>query len=327
MASMKAVQLVPGPNGADVVIADVPVPVPAQGEVLVQVHAAALNRGELVTRAKLRSGKPQANGIEFAGTITDTGPGVDPGCIGRRVMGHWRAGQAEFVAVDPRLLVPVPDRLDWVQAAAWLNVFTTAHDALVTNARLQRGESVLINAAGSGIGTAALQIARLLGAEPVLGSTRSATRRDKLGAFGMQVGIDAADAQWPQAVLQATGGRGVDVILDNVGPDALGGNLACIALKGRLVSVGRLGAEKGEIDMDLLAVKRATLIGVTFRTRTLEERAACLQRCAEDLLPALADGKIAPVLDRTFPMADIARAHEYLASDSHLGKVVLLVGS
>jgi NADPH2:quinone reductase len=240
-------------------------------------------------------------------------------------MGHWRAGQAEYVAVDTRLLVPVPDRLDWVQAAGWLNVFTTAHDALVTNARLQRGESVLVNAAGSGIGTAALQIARLIGATPILGSTRSAERRARLEAYGMQTGIDASDPQWPQAVKQATGGRGVDVILDNVGADVLGGNLACIALGGRLVSVGRLGAEKGEIDMDLLALKRASLIGVTFRTRTLEERAACVQRCAQDLLPALADGRLEPVLDRTFAMAEIEEAHGYMASNAHLGKVVLLV--
>jgi NADPH2:quinone reductase len=322
---MKAVQFVPGPAGADVVVADVPKPVPAAGEVLVEVHAAALNRGELATRQNLRSGKPTPNGIEFTGLVVEAGPGADRSWVGRRVMGHWRAGQAEYVAVDTRLLVPVPDRLDWVQAAAWLNVFTTAHDALVTRAGLRRGESVLVNAAGSGIGTAALQIARLLGAEPILGSSRSAARRAKLGAYGMQVGIDAADPQWPQAVLEATGGRGVDVVIDSVGPDVLGGNLSCIALGGRLVSVGRLGGDKGEIDMDLLALRRASLIGVTFRTRTLEERAACVQRCAQDLLPALADGRLEPVVDRTFAMADIAQAHDYLAADSHLGKVVLLV--
>jgi NADPH2:quinone reductase len=212
-----------------------------------------------------------------------------------------------------------------VQAAAWLNVFTTAHDALVTNARLQRGESVLVNAAGSGIGTAALQIARLLGAQPILGSARSKARLDKLGAYGLQAAIDASDPQWPEVVKAATGGKGVDVILDNVGADVLGGNLACIALGGRLVSVGRLGADKGEIDMDLLALKRASLIGVTFRTRTLEQRAECVQRCARDLLPALADGRLEPVVDRTFPMADIAAAHDYMASNAHLGKVVLLV--
>jgi NADPH:quinone reductase len=204
-------------------------------------------------------------------------------------------------------------------------VFTTAHDALVTRARLQPGESVLVNAAGSGIGTAALQIARLLGANPILGSTRSAQRRAQLDRFGMQVGIDAAAPGWPQAVREATGGRGVNVIIDSVGPDVLAGNLECIALEGRLVSIGRLGAERGEIDMDQLAIKRATLIGVTFRTRTLEERAACVQRCAADLLAALADGRIEPVLDRVFPLEAIRQAHDYLAGDSHLGKVVLQV--
>jgi NADPH2:quinone reductase len=322
---LKAVMLLPRPGGAEVVVQEVPQPVPAPGQALVEVHAAGLNRGELMTRQKLRDGTPQASGIEFAGRVVELGAGADPAWLGQRVMGHWRAGQAEFVAADTRLLVPVPSRLDWIQAAAWLNVFTTAHDAICTRARLKPGESILVNAAGSGIGTAALQIARLMGAGLVMGSTRSGARRERLPRYGMQVGVDARDPTWPQAVKEASGGRGVDVIIDSVGPDVLAGNLECIALEGRLISVGRLGAERGEIDMDLLALKRASLIGVTFRTRTLEERAACVRRCAEDLLPALADGRIEPVLDRTFAMADIAQAHDYLSSNAHLGKVVLQI--
>lgn len=317
--------LLPRPGGAEAVVQDVPEPAPGPGEVLVQVHAAGLNRGELMTRRKLLDGPPQPNGIEFAGQVVSLGAGAEPAWLGRRVMGHWRAGQAEYVAADTRLLVPIPPRLDWIQAAAWLNVFTTAHDAICTRARLKPGESILVNAAGSGIGTAALQIARLIGAGKVIGSTRSSARREKLPRYGLQVGIDASVPTWPQAVRAACDDRGVDVIIDSVGPDVLAGNLECIALEGRLVSVGRLGAERGEIDMDRLALKRATLIGVTFRTRTLEERAACVQRCAEDLLAALADGRIEPVLDRTFPMAEIAQAHDYLSRDAHLGKVVLQV--
>lgn len=322
---MKAVMLLPNAAGAEIGVREVPRPVPAQGQVLVEVRAAGLNRGELMTRQKLRQGAPQPSGIEFAGLVVELGPGVDSKWMGQRVMGHWRAGQAEYVAADTRLLVPIPERLDWIQAAAWLNVFTTAHDAICTRARLAPGESILINAAGSGIGTAALQIARLVGAGIVIGSTRSSARRERLSRYGMQIGIDASSSTWPQAVQDACGGHGVNVIIDSVGPDVLAGNLECIALEGRLISVGRLGAERGEIDMDLLALKRATLIGVTFRTRTLEERAACVQRCAEDLLPALADGRLEPVLDRIFPMAEIAQAHEYLASNAHLGKVVLQV--
>lgn len=317
--------LLPRPGGAEVVVQEVPQPAPAPGQALVEVHAAGLNRGELMTRQKLLDGAPQPSGIEFAGRVVELGAGADRAWLGQRVMGHWKAGQAEFVAADTRLLVPVPSRLDWIQAAAWLNVFTTAHDAICTRARLKHGESILINAAGSGIGTAALQIARLMGAGLVMGSTRSSARRERLPRYGMQVGVDASDPTWPQAVKEASGGRGVDVIIDSVGPDVLAGNLECLALEGRLVSVGRLGAERGEIDMDLLALKRASLIGVTFRTRTLEERAACVHRCAEDLLPALADGRIEPVLDRTFAMADIAQAHDYLSSNAHLGKVVLQI--
>jgi NADPH2:quinone reductase len=323
---MRAVMLVPGPAGATAEVRDIPQPAPRPGEVLVKVHAAGVNRGEIAVRRGLRSGSPQQSGIEFAGEVTALGDGASGVGVGDRVMGHWRGGQAEHVAVDPRLLVPVPQRLSWIEAAAWLNVFVTAHDAMVTNAQLKPGESVLVNAASSGIGVAALQIARLLGARPVIGSSRSAAKRSQLARHGLEHGIDPADAGWPEAVKAATGGGGVDVVIDSVGGEALPGNIDCLALKGRLVSVGRLGALRGEIDLDRVALNRLHLIGVTFRTRSLAERIACVQACARDLLPALADGRIGPVIDRTFPLAGIAAAHDYMERDNHIGKIVLTVG-
>jgi NADPH:quinone reductase-like Zn-dependent oxidoreductase len=322
---MRAVMFVPRPGGAGVEVRDIPQPAPAAGEALVRVRAAGLNRGELVVRKALTSGAPQQTGIEFAGEIVALGAGAGRFKPGDRVMGHWKAGQAEYVTADERLLVPVPARLSWVEAGAWLNVFCTAHDAIVTNAGLKVGESILVNAVSSGIGVAALQIARLLGAQPVIGSSRTPAKLEKLRPYGMTAGV-LADAGMTQAVLDATGGKGVDVLIDNVGGTVLGDNLKAMALKGRLVSVGRLGANAGELDLDYLALRRLKLIGVTFRTRTLEERAACVQRCAADLLGPLSDGLLQPVIQRTFRMDDIAAAHECMERDEHIGKLVIEIG-
>jgi len=319
---MKAVLFVPRPGGAAVQVGEVEKPVPGAGEVLVRVRAAGLNRGELVVRQGLVSGAPQQTGIEFAGEVAALGAGASRLKAGERVMGHWRGGQAQFVAVDERLLVPVPQRLSWAQAGAWLNVFTTAHDAIVTNGQLRRGESILVNAASSGIGVAALQIARLLGAKPILASSRSRAKLEKLAAYGMDIGVEAGTGE-AAAISQATGKKGVDVLIDSVGGPEAQRALESMAVLGRWVSVGRLAGNTGAIDLDLLAFKRVKLIGVTFRTRTKEERIACVQRCAEDLLPALADGRIGPVVHATFPMAEVTAAHAAMARNEHIGKLVL----
>jgi NADPH2:quinone reductase len=224
------------------------------------------------------------------------------------------------VACDERLLVPVPKRLSWVEAGGWLNVFTTAHDALVTNAGLKVGESVLINAASSGIGVAALQIARLFGASPVIGSSRVTAKLEKLKPYGLEIGVAAGDTA---SVLTATGKKGVDVLIDSVGGPAAQQNLESMAVLGRWVSVGRLGGNTGALDLDLLALRRVKLIGVTFRTRSKEERIACVQRCAADLLDALADGRIGPVIQRSFRMDQVQEAHAVMQRDEHIGKLVL----
>ena len=320
---MKAVVFVPQPGGATAEIRDVPEPQPAAGEALIRVRAAGLNRGEMIVRRALTSGPSQQTGIEFAGEIAALGAGAARFKVGDRVMGHWRGGQAELVAADERLLVPVPPRLSWIEAGAWLNVFVTAHDAIATNAELKPGESILINAASSGIGVAALQIARLLGAKPVIGSSRSSAKLDRLRAYGLEIGLDATAADLAGAVMDATGKKGVDVLIDSVGGTVLGANLRSMALGGRMVSVGRLGANCAEIDLDFLALRRIKLIGVTFRTRSKEERIACVQRCTADLWPALADGRLQPVVHRAFPMGEIRAAHECMARDEHIGKLVI----
>jgi NADPH2:quinone reductase len=199
----------------------------------------------------------------------------------------------------------------------------TEHDALITNAELQAGESVLVNAASSGVGVAALQIARLFGARPVIGTSESSEKLAALAAFGMERGIDTLREDVADSVLAATNGTGVDIVIDHVGASLLQDHMRCMALRGRLIGVGRLGGRGADIDLDLLALKRLRLIGVTFRTRTLDERIAIAQRCAADILPALADGRLRPVIDRTFPLREALEAQGCMVSNAHIGKIVL----
>ena len=183
----------------------------------------------------------------------------------------------------------------------------------------------MVTAGSSGVGTAAIQIARHLGANPVLATTRTPAKAAALRALGAHDVIDTGAAGWVEAVMKATGGRGVDVILDNVGGPMLAGHIEVLALKGRLVSVGRTGGRVGECDLDEVARKRAKIIGVTFRTRTPEESLQCSERFAAHLLEAIAKGQLKPALDRTFPFEQLREAHRYMLSDAQTGKIVLAV--
>jgi NADPH2:quinone reductase len=316
---------VPGPEGGKVEVQDIPVPVVAAGQVLVRVRAAGLNRGEINQAKELRSGNTITTGVEFAGEIAEVGEGVSGWRKGDRVMGHGRGCQAEYVVADPLALIPVPDGLSWIDAAAFPNVFITAHDALVTNGRLVAGESVLVNGASGGVAMAAIQIASLMGARPVIASSRSAAKLDKISQFGMDVGIDASKDDQVEAVLQATDNKGVDIIIDTVGGPVFEANMKSLAIKGRLVNIARLGSATAQIDLAQLWLKRLQLIGVTFRTRTEQERLECIQACARDMLPFLRTGRVRLPIDRTFAMTDIDAAHAYMKQDQHVGKIVLLV--
>jgi len=328
---MRAAVLVPNDAGGTMAVRELPDPEPGEGEVLVRVRATALNRGELLQRRRGRTAAtasaapPRPGGVEFAGEVARLGLGVAGVAVGERVMGRAPASYAEYVVVDQRELMPVPAQFGWEEAAAIPNDFVTAHDAIVTNGRLQPGESVLVNAASSGVGTAAIQIAKLLGATPVIGSSGSAEKLERLRPLGMDAGVNYREEDVAARVLEATDGTGVNLVIDNVGGTVLGENLRCMALEGRLVSVGRNGAERGELDMDLLALKRLRLIGVTFRTRTRAEAIACSQRFATDLLPAFGDGRLRPVVDRVFPLEEIAAAQAYMESNAHLGKIIIRV--
>jgi NADPH:quinone reductase-like Zn-dependent oxidoreductase len=219
----------------------------------------------------------------------------------------------------------IPDSLSWAEAASIPNVFVTAHDALATAAELKRGESVMITAAASGVGTAAIKLARFLGAQTVIATTRTAAKCASLTRLGADRAIDVSQPKWVDQVMATTEKRGLDVIIDNVGGPMLADNIRALAIKGRLVSVGRNGGNVGECDLDQVAFKRASIIGVTFRTRSPQESLLCSERFASACLEGFRSGALTPVLDRTFPFDKIADAHAYMLSDAQVGKIVLTI--
>lgn len=323
---MKAAMIVPGPQGGHLEIQDIAPPVPGPGQVVVRVMASGLNRGELVRVKEARSGAPLRAGIEFAGWVSQVGPDVQGVREGDRVVGHGWGGQAEYVLAQARALITLPPNLSWVEAAAFPNVFISAHDALVTQGEFRAGQSVLVNAATGGMGLAAVQLAAQLGASQVIATSRSASKLAKLRELGATHTIDTSQPGAWQAVKDATGGRGVDVIMDSLGGAVLDANLKSLAVCGRLVIIARMsGVDTPQIDLQHLWINRLKIVGTTFRTRTEEERLALIEACARDVLPLLRQGRIRLPVDRVFALDDIAQAHAYMASDQHFGKIVLAV--
>ena len=330
MTTMKAWFAVPGPEGAVFELREAPAPTAGPGQVIVAVRAAGVNRGELIRGAQARATGPAANparaGGEFAGEITALGEGVKGWSAGDRVMGRTAGSYAQFVAASPRALMHVPEGMSWAEAAAILNVYVTAHDAIVTNGEAAPGESLVVTAGPSGVGTAAIQIARHIGCEPVIATTLTAAKAAALKSLGAHEVVDTREAGWADKILAATNGRGVDVIIDHVGGPMLPENIRTLALKGRLVSVGRNAGFSGDCNLDEIARKRAKIIGVTFRTRTPEESLQCSERFVNHLGDAVAKGTLKPVLDRAFPFNGLLDAHTYMLSDAQTGKIVLVVG-
>lgn len=327
---MKAMVIVRGEEGGKMELQDTPIPKPRPEELLIKVKAAALNRADLFRvqgtyLPAMATGMPEIVGGEAAGIVTDMGKDVTGFAVGDRVTGMCGGGYAQFTIIHQSLAIPVPERLNWEEAAAVPISFMTEYDAVVTHGRLQKGKSVLVNGASSGVGIAAVQIARIWGAKPLIGMAGTPEKLAALGKLGMDMGINYKKENFKDAVLAMTDGKGVDLIIDHVGGTHLKDNLKCMALKGRLVSVGRLGGIVGELNMDLLALKRLELIGVTFRTRTMSERIDIARKMMADLLPALADGRLKPVIDRAFPLEKAVKAHAYMESNVQFGKIILVV--
>jgi NADPH2:quinone reductase len=312
-------------------IRDVPRPEPKPNEILIKVRAAGLNRADLIVasgRAHGRAGGPgTVLGLECAGEVAAVGAEVKGFKPGDRVMGGAAGSYAEYAVIDHGRVSSIPaNNMTWEQAATLPVALQTMHDAVVTNGRLKAGESVLIQGASSGVGLMALQIAKLKGARLVIGTSTHAGRRARLKEFGADLAIDTTDPDWPEAVLKATEGKGVELIVDQVSGPLANQNLKATAIRGRIVNVGRLGGMKAEFDFDLHALRRIDYIGVTFRTRSLEEVREIVHRMRADLWPAVEAGKLALPIDRSFPLDEAAAALAHMRANAHFGKIVLTVG-
>ncbi|MBX6377832.1 MAG: NAD(P)H-quinone oxidoreductase [Clostridia bacterium] len=312
-------------------VREIPDPAPSRGEVLVRVSATALNRADVLQRQGHypppgpRS-EHEVPGLEFAGIVEAVGESVTAWRPGDRVFGLLTGGgYAERVVTHERMLLPVPQRLSLEEAAAVPEVFFTAYDALAERASLRVGDVVLVHSGGSGVGTAAIQLARAMGAGRILttvGSEEKARRAEELGA---DRAILYRREAFEQVVLEETAGRGADVILDTVGLPYLEGNLLCAALEGRLVLIATMGGARGQVDLRPVLGKRLRLVGTTLRARPLEQKMALTQRFAREVLPLLADGRLRPVIDRVFPLEEVAEAHRHMEANRNFGKIVLRV--
>lgn len=327
MSGSRAV-LLRGHGDVDVLeLADVERPVPGGGEVLVEVAAAGLNRADVLQRRGMYPAPPGAPaeipGLELAGTVVEVGPGASELRAGDRVMGITGGGaMATHIAMHERLLCRVPERLDLVHAAAVPEVFMTAHDAMFSQGALAMGEVVLVHSVGSGVGTAAVQLAARAGARSI-GTSRTDDKLDRSSELGMTDGIAVRDGRFADRVLELTAGRGADVIVDTVGAAYLEENLRALAPRGRMIVIGLMGGPSGTLPLGVLLTKRARITGTVLRSRPLEEKAAVTQAFARHVLPLLADGRVVPVIDRVFAMDDIRDAHRRMEANESFGKIVL----
>lgn len=308
---------------------DVSSPIHEATELLIRVHAVGMNRADLVLPKVhyMAKGVPAViAGYEIAGTVAAVGSKCVGFAVGDRIMALARAAFAEQCVVDHRLAIHIPPALDFTTAAAIPTWFITAHSALTQQGDLKPGEDVMVQGVTSGVGIAAVQIARALGAGKIIGVSRNKEKFEKLQAFGLDALIEAREG-WPEEVKAATGGKGVDLIVDMVGGGALSGNIASAALKGRIVAVGRLGGEKDELDIGQLAFKRITIRGATFRSRTIEEQADIVQSFEKSILPMMLDGRVKPVIDCVMPFEEAQRAMDHVGRDAHFGKTVLTINT
>jgi NADPH2:quinone reductase len=262
-------------------------------------------------------------GMEWAGEVAEVGPDAKGVKIGDRVMGSGGAAFAEYTLADYGRLFQIPAGMDFSEAATLPIALTTMHNALVTNGDLRPGQTVLIQGASSGVGLMALQIAKLKGARTVIGSSTNAERRARLNDFGADIAIDSRDPAWVDEVLRATGGAGVDLIVDQISGPVANQNLAATRVLGRIVNVGRLGGSHGDFNFDLHAARRIHYIGVTFRTRSIEEIRDIFTQVKNDIWPAVESRKLKLPIDRTFAFADIAKAFDHMEANQHLGKIVV----
>lgn len=316
-----------GANGA--AISDVAKPSPKSTQVLVRVRACGLNRADLgMTKGHVHGaagGVGAVLGMEWAGEVAEVGSDAKGVAVGDRVMGSGGAAFAEYALADHGRLFHIPAKanMSFEDAATLPVALATMHNAVVTNGALQPGQTVLIQGASSGVGLMALQIAKLKGAKTVIGSSTDAMRRGRLKDFGADLAVDSSDPGWVDQVLKATNGEGVDLIVDQVSGKVANQNLAATKIKGRIVNVGRLGGTHGDFNFDLHAARRINYIGVTFRTRSIEEIREIFSEVRKDIWPAVESRQLQLPIDKVFSFDDIGKAFAHMEANKHLGKIVV----
>lgn len=318
-------------GGPDVLrIGEAPDPEPGPEDVLVRVEATALNRADLLQRVgRYPQPGPRAAheipGLEFAGVVESVGPRVTLHKPGARVMGLLAGGgYAGLVATHERMALPVPDGLSIEQAAAIPEVFLTAYDALFPQAGLLIGDTVLVHSGGSGVGTAAIQLARAAGAR-VLTTTGSDDKAARTRELGADVAINYRTEDFREVVQRETDGRGADIILDFVGGPYLEQNLAAATTLGRIVFIGTMGGPTAQINLGILMQKRLRLHGTVLRARPLEQKIELTQAFQRHAMPLFVSGALRPIVDRVFPFDQIGAAHEYMADNANFGKIVIRI--
>ncbi|MBI4193667.1 MAG: zinc-binding dehydrogenase [Betaproteobacteria bacterium] len=302
---------------------DVPVPEPKAGQIVMRVHASALNRGELIVGGVVHGGPEKLGGNEASGVVNAVGEGVTAFRPGDRIMGRVRGGFAEYALLDAHQAMPAPERLTWEQAAAIPVSFLTAYEMLYPYGKLKRGEWLLVTGASSGVGVASIQAAKVIGAN-VIGTSGSAAKLDTLKAIGLDAGIATRGADFAPRVKEMTGGKGADVIVNCVGGSVFAECVRSLARRGRLAVMGYVdGVLKAELDLEAVHANRFEIFGVSNARLTPEERAEAVRGFARDLLPAFADGRITPLIDKVFAFDELPAAKARMESNVQAGKIVV----
>ena len=322
---MKAVVL----TGSGAELREVEAPKPKPTDVLVRVRACALNRADLAMAQGHRhgylGGAGAIAGMEFAGEIVEAGSAAPGFRSGDRVMCSGAAAFAENALADYGRTTKIPDSMSYITAASLPVSLHTLHNALMTVGAMKAGDAVLIQGASSSVGLMGLQIAKLKGARLVVGTSTSSEKRTRLKEFGADMAVDSRDPKWVEQVVEASGGKGVDLIVDMLSGYTANDNLKACKVLGRIVNIGRMGGMTGEFDFDLHSMKRIQYLGASFRTRTIEEIRAIYDAFRTDIWGDVVAGRLRMPVDRTFPMAEFAAAMAHAKANAHFGKVVMEV--